>query len=323
VISLPLQIARCGVCPTGRNHGDRLYGRLDAVSRRGWSLFLTLSVLWGIPYLFLKIAVGSLAPPMVVFGRCALAAVLLLPLAAARGELRPVLPCWPWVLAFSLAEIAVPFAMLGYAEQRLSSSLTALLIAAVPLVGAVLTRALNLGDRIDRRRLGGLLVGIVGVAALVGIDVHGGDLVSVAAAGLAVLGYAAGPLLASTVLSELPGVGLAAVALGLNALWYAPFAWFTRPTPVDAVPVKAWVAVAVLGVICSALAFIVFFALVAEVGPARTTVITYVNPAVAVLLGVAVLGESVTLGIVVGFPLVLLGSWLATRRSVPAEPVGA
>ncbi len=290
------------------------------MSRRGWVLFIVLSVVWGIPYLFLKIAVDALAPPVVVFGRCALAAALLLPMAAARGALRPLLPRWRWVVLFALVEIAVPFAMLGYAEQRLSSSLTALLIAAVPLVGAVLVRALRLGDRIDRRRLGGLLVGIAGVATLVGIDVHGGDLISVAAAGLAVLGYAIGPLLASTVLADLPGVGLAAAALGLNALWYAPLAWITRPGAV--VPASAWLAVAVLGVVCSAFAFIVFFALVAEVGPARTTVITYVNPAVAVLLGVVVLGEPVTLGIVAGFPLVLLGSWLATRRPVVREPVG-
>jgi drug/metabolite transporter (DMT)-like permease len=281
-------------------------------------LFLALSVVWGIPYLFLKIAVGSLAPPVVVFGRCALAGVLLLPLAAARGALRPLLARWRWVVAFAVAEIAGPFAMLGYAELRLSSSLTALLIAAVPLVGAVLTRTLRLGDPIDGRRLVGLLVGIAGVVALVGIDVHGGDLVSVAAAGLAVLGYAIGPLLASTVLAELPAVGLAAVALALNALWYAPLAWVTRPS--GSVPGGAWLSVGVLGVVCSAVAFLVFFALVAEVGPARTTVITYVNPAVAVVLGVAVLGEPVTLGIVAGFPLVLLGSWLATRRPVIREP---
>jgi drug/metabolite transporter (DMT)-like permease len=210
--------------------------------------------------------------------------------------------------------------MLGAAETRLSSSLTALLIAAVPLMGALLARVLHLEDRIDRRRLTGLLVGISGVAGLVGIDVRGGDGVAVAAVAFAVLGYALGPIIVASRLSTLPGLGVSTAAMALNAIGYAPLAWVTRPTGSlstawSSVSTSAWVAVVVLGVVCSALAFVVFFALVAEVGPTRTTVITYVNPAVAVLLGIVVLSEPVTLGMVVGFPLVIAGSWLATRRS--------
>ncbi len=282
------------------------------VSRRGWGLFVSLSLIWGVPYLFIKIAVESLSPAMVVFSRAALAAVLLLPIAAARGMLRPVVRKWRWLLLFAVLEIAMPFGMLGYAEQRISSSLAGLLIAAVPLIAAVLARLLRLDDRLDGARLAGLLVGLAGVGALVGLDVRGGDLLSVGAVGLAALGYAIGPILASTKLAGLPALGISTLALALNAVGYAPFAWLTRPT--GTVPAQAWLAVAVLGVLCSAVAFVVFFALVAEVGPARTTVITYVNPAVAVLLGVLVLGEPVTVGIMVGFPLVLLGSILATRR---------
>ncbi len=282
------------------------------MSRRGWVLFGVLSVLWGVPYLFIKVAVEHLSPAMVVFARVALAAALLLPAAAARGQLRPVLRRWRWVLAFSALEIALPFAMLGIAEQRITSSLAGLLIASVPLIGAVVAAVGRLDDRLDRGRLVGLLVGVAGVAAVVGIDVRGGDLLSVAAVGLAAAGYAFGPVIASTRLAGLPGLGITAVALSVNAIGYAPFAWLTRPTA--AVGVRPWVAVGVLGVVCSALAFLVFFALVAEVGPARTTVITYVNPAVAVTLGVLVLGEPVTTGLLLGFPLVLLGSYLATRR---------
>ena len=286
---------------------------LAEVSRRGWGLFGALSVLWGIPYLFIKIAVTDLSPAMVVFGRVALAAVLLLPAAALRDQLRPVLRCWRWVVVFAAVEIAIPFAMLGIAEQRISSSLAGLLIAAVPLLGAVFAAMGRLDDRIDATRLVGLLIGIGGVAALVGIDVRGGDLLSVGAVALAATGYAIGPILVTTRLAGLPSLGVTAVALSLNAIGYAPVAWLTRPS--GSVPVSAWLAVVVLGAVCSALAFLVFFALVAEVGPARTTVITYVNPAVAVSLGVLVLDEPITVGIVVGFPLVLLGSYVATRRS--------
>lgn len=288
-------------------------GHTGRMSRRGWALFSALSVIWGVPYLFIKIAVGELSPPALVFGRTALAAVLLVPLAAARGALRPVIAVWRWVLVFAAAEIAIPFVMLGYAEQRLASSLTALLIAAIPLLALVLSRLAGLEERIDHHRVLGLLVGVGGVGALVGLDLRGPDLPSVLAAGCAVLGYSLGPIIASTRLAGVPGLGVSAVALAVNAVWYAPLAWLTRPA-VGAVSAQAWAAVAVLGVICSALAFVVFFALVAEVGPARMTVITYINPAVAVLLGVAVLAEPLTAGIVIGFPLVLVGSWLATRR---------
>ncbi len=283
------------------------------MSRRGWALFGTLSVLWGIPYLFIKVAVTDLSPAVVVFGRVTLAAVVLLPAAAVRGQLRPVLRAWRWVLFFAAIEIAMPFAMLGMAEQRISSSLAGLLIAAVPLISAVVAMAVGLQDRLDAVRFVGLLVGIGGVAALVGIDVRGGDLVSVLEVLLAAFGYAVGPVMVSTRLVGLPGLGVTAVALALNAIGYAPIAWLTRPS--GSVALQAWISVGVLGAVCSALAFLVFFALVAEVGPARTTVITYINPAVAVGLGVAILGEPITAGILVGFPLVLLGSYLATRRS--------
>jgi drug/metabolite transporter (DMT)-like permease len=283
------------------------------VSRRGWLIFATLGVIWGVPYLFIKIAVEQVSPAVMVFGRVALAAAVLLPVAAARGMIRPLLPHWPWVLLFALVEIAGPWALLGYAEQRISSSLAGLLVAAVPLIGAVLARLLRLDDRLDPLRLAGLLVGMAGVAALVGLDTSGGDLLSVAAVGLTAVGYAIGPVIVSTRLAGLPSIGVTAVAMGLNALWYAPFAWSSRPT--GAVTASAWLSIAVLGLLCSALAFLLLFALVAEVGPARTTVITYVNPAVAVTLGVAVRGEPVTTGLLIGFPLVLLGSFLATRRA--------
>jgi drug/metabolite transporter (DMT)-like permease len=285
------------------------------VSKRGWALFLALSVIWGVPYLFIKMAVEHVSPAVLACTRTALAALVLLPIAAAGGQLRPVLARWRWVVPFAVIEIAVPFGLLGTAEQRLSSSLTGLLVAGVPLIGAVIGVVFRLADRIDRRRLLGLLVGFAGVAGLVGIDLRGGDLLAAGAVLLAATGYAIGPVIADRRLADLPSLGVTVVAMGLNGIGYLPWAAATWPSA--PVPVSAWVAIAVLGVICSALAF-----LVAEVGPARTTVITYLNPAVAVALGVSVLDEPLTAGILIGFPLVLLGSWLATRkpRRDPALP---
>src|SRR3954452_8227171 len=292
------------------------------MSRRGWALFVALSVIWGIPYLFIKIAVEDLSPAAVVFARTLLAALLLMPLAAARRQLGPLLPAWPWLLVFAFLEVCAPFGLLTVAEQHISSSLTGLLVAAVPLIQALFSRVIGIADRIDGRRLVGLLVGLAGFAARVGIDVGGGSLLAAGAVLLAAACYAAGPLVATLKLSHLPSLAVSAVAMGLSALAYAPFAAVSQGSPAD-VGAAAWAAVAVLGVLCSAVAFLVFFALLTEVGPSRTTVITYVNPAVAVLLGVLTLGEPVTAGLVLGFPLVLLGSYLATRRSAPAAPDAA
>jgi drug/metabolite transporter (DMT)-like permease len=227
---------------------------------------------------------------------------------------------WRWVLAFSVIEVALPFGLLGVAEQRISSSLAGLLVAAVPLLGALFAWLLKLDDGLDRARFAGLLVGIAGVAALVGIDVRGGDLWAVAAVGLVAAGYAIGPVIASLRLGMLPGMAVSAASVSVVAALYAVPAWITRPAAPSALPATAWIAVAVLGVVCTAVGLLLFFALVAEVGPARATVITYVNPAVAVVLGVALLAEPITVGILIGFPLVLLGSYLATRHSGVAAP---
>ena len=291
------------------------------MSRRGWLLFISLGIIWGTPYLLIKVAVADLSPFVVVFGRVALAAAILLPIAAATGQLRQLRGLWGWILVFAIVEISLPFWSLTWAEQRLSSSLTALVIAGVPLTAAVIARLLGLDHRLGPTRLLGLGIGILGVAALVGLDITGDSALSVAALSIAVLGYALGPIIVDTKLSAAPSLAVIAVALTINAIGYAPLAWTHQPTDWSTVPAQAWWTVAVLGVLCTAIAFLLFFALIAEVGPARTTVITYVNPAVAVLLGIAIGGEQLTPGILVGFPLVILGSFLATRRSRTVDDV--
>lgn len=291
------------------------------VTSRGWLLFALLSVLWGIPYLFIKIAVQTLSPGMVVWVRVALGALILLPIVLARGDIKRLTRTdWTWILIFAVVEIALPFGALTYAEIRLSSSTTAILIAAVPIVAAVIGWRIGIDDRVTKVRAVGLAIGIVGVVTLVGIDIRGDDLISVAALGITVIGYALGPIIVAIKLSKAPALTVITMALLINAVLYAPLAWFTRPTV--SVPAATWWSVAALGVFCTALAFITFFALIAEAGPSRTTVITFIAPAVALVLGVAILSEPITWGIVVGFPLVVAGSYLATRRApaIEAEP---
>jgi drug/metabolite transporter (DMT)-like permease len=287
------------------------------VSRRGWLLFAAMSVIWGIPYLLIKVADGGVAPPVLVLARVGAGAALLLPVAIGRRELAPLAAHWRWIAVFALVEIIVPWLLLSEAETRLSSSLSGLLIASVPVLVAVLGRLTGGQDRLTPARWAGLAVGIGGVALLVADGGAAGDAVSVAEVlGVAVC-YSIGPLVAARKLSDLPSLGLTAVCLAAAAVVYAPLAALTWPHRAPSASVLG--SLAGLAVVCTALAFLAFFALIGEAGPARASVITYVNPAVAVALGVVVLGEHLTAVMAVAFALILGGSVLATRTAGPAE----
>jgi drug/metabolite transporter (DMT)-like permease len=281
------------------------------VSRRGWALFAAMSVIWGIPYLLIKVADGGVAVPVLVLARVGIGAALLLPVALRRGRLGTLLPYWRWLVAFAAVEIIIPWLLLSEAERRLPSSTTGLLVASVPIVVVVLGRLTGGTDRLTAVRWTGLLAGLGGVALLAGPTVAGGDVLSVAEVLLVAVCYATGPLIASRKLGDLPPLEMTAVCLGLAAVVYAPLAALTWPSAVPSWQVLA--ALAALAVVCTAAAFPLFFQLIAEVGPARASVITYVNPAVAVTLGVVVLGEQFTPAMAGAFALILGGSVLATR----------
>jgi drug/metabolite transporter (DMT)-like permease len=278
-------------------------------------LFAVMGVLWGIPYLLIKVAVRDFSPATLVFCRTGIGAVLLVPVALARHELWPVLARWRALLAFTAAELAIPWVLLSEAEEKLPSSVSGLLVAAVPLVGALLTwivRRPGHDEVLGARGLLGLVVGLVGVAVLVGFDLSGADGPSAALVGVVVIGYALGPLIQHRALSDLPALAVVAASLSICALIYAPFALTELPAAVP--PARVVASVVVLGVVCTAVAFIVFFALIAEAGPVRATVVTYVNPAVALVLGVAFLHEHFGVATAAGFVLILGGSVLSATR---------
>jgi drug/metabolite transporter (DMT)-like permease len=291
------------------------------MTRRAWILFAALAFLWGIPYLLIKVAVADLSPVTLVFLRTGIAAVLLIPLAASRGALRPLLPYWKAVLAYTVVEVTVPWLLLPSAERHLSSSLSGLLIAAVPLIAAVLGLIVGGDDRLDVRRAAGLVIGFVGVAALLGLDLSEIDPGSVAQVGLVTLGYAIGPMIVARRLSAAPSLGVVTVSLALTAAVWAPLGVAQLPHTVP--PPAVLASVAVLAVLCTAVAFLVFFALISEAGPLRAQAITYVNPAVALVLGVALLGEPFTIGAAVGFVLIVVGLLLATRRAASRPVAGS
>jgi drug/metabolite transporter (DMT)-like permease len=274
------------------------------------------------PYLFIKIAVDEISPSLVAWSRLALAAAVLLPIAWKLGALRGLGERWRILTAFAAVEMAVPWQLIGYGEVHVSSSLTAILIAAVPLFVALLASRFDHAERPTATQLVGMLIGLGGVVALVGIDIgsHSDELLGALAILFSAFLYAIGPMIVKRRLSDVDPLGPVAASLAIATLLVTPFTLTDLPDSVPSADTLA--SVAVLGLFCSALAFLFFFRLIAEVGPGKATVITYVNPVVALALGVAILEESVTTGVAVGLLLILAGSWLSTDGRLPPGIAG-
>jgi drug/metabolite transporter (DMT)-like permease len=271
------------------------------VTRRGWVLFTVMCVVWGIPYLLIKVAVGGVSVPVVVFARTALGAAILLPAALRSGQLAALRSHWRPLLAFALLEMIAPWGLLSSAEEHVPSSLAGLLIAAVPIISVIMARLTGGTERLSPRRWAGLLLGLAGVAVLAGPHLGGGSTWPVTEVLLVAL-------------ADVPSLPMTVACLSLAALVYLPAAVVTWPHHIP--PGKVLASLAALGVVCTACAFIVFLALIREVGTSRAMTFTYVNPAIAVAAGVALLGEPFSPAIAVSFALILGGCLLAagTRR---------
>jgi drug/metabolite transporter (DMT)-like permease len=285
-------------------------------------LFALLGVAWGIPYLLIKIAAGQFPPEMVVLSRVALAAVVMVPVAVARGEFMPVLRRWKPILAFALAEIIVPQFCLSTAEERLPSSTTGLLLAAVPLAGVGVAFAFGRPERLAPRNWVGIALGMAGVAALVGFGVADSALGSVAEVMVVVVGYSIGPAVLAKWAADLPGTGVTAVAVLMATVVYAPATTVADGWPAAWPSTSVLVSVILLALVCTAGGFLLLAALVAEIGPVRATTVTYVNPAIALIAGAVVLGEPVTVWSIAGFVLVLVGCYLLASRRPGAASAG-
>jgi drug/metabolite transporter (DMT)-like permease len=279
-------------------------------------LFLAMSIIWGIPYLLIKIAVEGVAVPVLVFARVAVGAAVLLPLALSRTTWSIIRQHWAALLGFAFFEIIAAWWLLSDAERHLTSSMTGLLIAAAPIFAAVLDR-LSGGEKLGVKRVVGLAVGISGVAVLAGPQI-GGSTWPILEVLLVALCYAIAPLIAARKLADVPTLPMTAVCLTFAALVYAAPAAATWPN--DMPSDRVLLALAGLAVVCTALAFIVFFALIREVGAARALVFTYINPVVALGAGVIVLAEPLTASNVGALVLILVGCVLATRRRAEPQP---
>jgi len=283
--------------------------------------FAALSIIWGIPYFFVKLAVAELSPQLVAFVRVGLAACILVPIAWKRGALPRLRTHGGALVAFALVEFAVPFAAISAGEQWISSSVTGILIATVPMWVVLLSRSFGVHEHLGARRLAGFALGFIGVVVLMGFGASFGlqGWAGVACMIVAAVGYAMGPLIIQRHLSDLDALGAVAACLTIATAVLLVPALFALPA--HAPSATAIAAIAVLGILCTALAMLLMFYLVNHAGASRATLITYINPAVASLLGVWLLDERLGAGGIAGFASILLGSWLATRGAAPKQPV--
>jgi drug/metabolite transporter (DMT)-like permease len=288
------------------------------VSKKGLILFLLAGIFWGLPYFFIVWALESFSTPTIVFSRTLLGALILIPYAIKVGGIRPALRAWPYVVLFAVLEMVVPWFLITEAGKHIPSGLSGLLVSTVPFF-AVAIMALVFKDRTALRPvpLAGMVIGFGGVVALIGIDSLLGHIQPpwVTAVVFAALGYAIAPIMANVKMREVPTSGVIGMSMALVAVLYSPAALAELPGELAAGPtVHAWVALVVLGLVCSALAFVIFFELLKEVGPVKASLITYVNTAVALLLGILFLSEPVTPGLLLGIPLISLGLYLSAKK---------
>lgn len=293
------------------------------MSRKALLLFLATGIAWGTPYFFIQIALEDFSSYSIIFIRVLIGAAIMIPLALNSGALKLALKHWRWVLFFAVLEMVVPWWLITEAGRNISSGLTALLVATVPIFGVVI--ASLMGDKSIRhpKTLIGIVIGFTGVLALVGIDSLQGavDPIWVGAVILASIGYAIAPAVISHKIGFVPTTGVISLSMVFVVVVYLVPAMTQLPQEIASVPgLDSWAALLGLGAICSALAFVLFFELIKEIGAARATLIVYINTLVALLLGVLFLGEPITPGLLIGLPLVLLGSWLAGQKYKIKQP---
>ena len=288
------------------------------MTRKSWGLFIAVGVLWGVPYLFIKIAVdpGGFQPGFLVFARVTLGALLLIPVAIHQGVLREAIKYFKWILLYSLIELVGPWYFLSSGERHITSGLAGLLIATVPFWSTIV--ASLIGDRTvwQFKRIVGMVVGFVGVILVVGLESFRGHNSSVAIALilLASVGYAIAPIMIRHKAPTLNGLAINSLAMLFTAIIYIPVGIVQWPQSVP--NAKSIWSLIILAIFPTAIAFIIFFKVIVDIGPTRASMITYINTAVAVLLGIVVLGEPLTLGIGLGLPLILAGSYLAGKKAV-------
>ncbi len=289
------------------------------MSRKGWALFALVGLLWGVPYLFMKVAVEELATPVIVFSRLLIGAVVLVPLALYERTLRPALKYWKYIALYAIAEMVIPWSLITNAQKDLSSGVVALLVATVPIWATLFAHHTGDSTAAHRTRIFGIALGLIGIIFLVGFETLNdvGNIRALIQVLIASVSYAYAVNMITRKATDTSGIAINGLALALSTLIFAPFAFTHLPSETPSS--HAVLATIGLGVICTAFAFWVFFIVLKEIGAARASLVVYPNTAVAVVLGIFLLDEKLTLAIAIGLPMVLLGSYFASRK--PSTPI--
>lgn len=288
------------------------------MSRRGWLLFSLIGVIWGVPYLFMKVAVDELSIPLIVFSRLAIGATLLIPLALRENSKSPIKPYLKYILFYAFLEMIVPWTLITSAQRDLSSGVVALLVATVPIWATLFAHHTGDSTAAHRVRIFGIVIGLIGIVLIVGIESFSdfGNTLALLQVLIAAASYAWAVNMVTRKVVGVSGLTINGIAMFASSILFAPFALTDLP---DQSPsLNAVLATLGLGILCSGIAFWVFFIVLDEIGPARASLVVYPNTAVAVVLGIILLGEPITLAIAIGLPLVLIGSYFASRKPSPA-----
>lgn len=290
------------------------------MSRRGWLLFSLVGLLWGVPYLFMKVAIEELSTPMIVFSRLVIGASLLVPLALKAGALKGAVKYWKYIALYAVLEMVIPWTLITNSQRSLSSGVVALLVATVPIWATLFAHHSGDSTAANRTRIFGIAIGLVGISLIVGIESVSDftNFVALAQILIAAASYAFAVNMITRKAPGTSGIAINGIAMTISAVIFAPFAINTWPSEVPSN--EAILSTVGLGVICSGLAFWIFFLLLEEIGPARASLVVYPNTAVAVVLGVLILREEITLALAIGLPLVLAGSYLASRKPT-SQPI--
>jgi drug/metabolite transporter (DMT)-like permease len=291
-----------------------------AVSRRSVTLLLLLSAFWGASYLFIKVSLDDgVAPWAIVSIRTALAALVLVPLALQRRVLGSLRGRMGPIVVLSLVQVAAPLTLIALGEERISSSLTGILVASAPIFTFLLAFALTGEQRASTSSLVGVAIGIVGVGMLLGVDAGGGAeaLVGGLFVILAALGYAVAAWYLKRNLSGVEPVATVAGTQAVAALVTLPLGLLHIPE--TAPGLDAVGSLLTLGVICTGFAFVIFHSLVASDGPARASLVGYIAPVFSIFYGVVLLDERFGVATAAGLVLILGGSWLAAGGELPAR----
>jgi drug/metabolite transporter (DMT)-like permease len=288
------------------------------VNTRAKIAFAAISILWGIPYLLIKIAVDAgISPAFLAWGRVVMGAVILLAISDRKSLGQIVRERWKWIALFALAEIVIPFPLMAVGEQHVDSSVAAILIASAPLFVALLALRFDHTERVGGWRLAGLLIGLAGVVMFVGIDFAGrrDELLGALTILVCAFFYAVGPMILKKKLSDLDPRSSMGISLVFGAVMLTPLVALDPPR---AIPSTVGIgAVVGLGVLCTAAAFVAYGIVIAEAGAGRALVVTYINPVIAIGAGMLVRGERPGAGALIGLVLILAGSWIATSGRLP------